>query len=229
VTAELGKRFEMTKLLFKKYPSCGGTLAGTDAMLALVKEKGLAPENVSRVDIRVVPYIYKIVGHPFKTGENPKVNAQFSIQYCVANALLRGSSKLKHFDEPQILDPRIPEILEKVHITAAPELDQRGHNTACEMTVTGTDGRVYHKRLDVAPGFPENPLTREEQDERFRDCIDYSGGVLPRENVEKIVSMVNSLEAIEHVSISMIPLLVRPEAQGGERDHHHLNSTGGLK
>jgi len=229
VTSELGKRFEMTKVLFKKYPSCGGTLASTEVMLALVKEKGLAPENVSRVDIRVVPYIYKIVGHPFKIGKNPKVNAQFNIKYCVANVLLRKSAKLQHFDEPHIRDPRILELIEKIHITADSELEKRGHNTACEMTVTAMDGRAYHKRLDVAPGFPENPLTREEQDERFRDCIDYSHGLLPRENIEKIVSMVKSLEEIEDVSLSMVPLLVRPEALEAERDHNHLNPTGGLK
>jgi len=229
VTADLGKRFEMTKVLFKKYPSCGGTLGSTDAVLALVKEKGLAPENVSRIDIRVVPYIYKIVGHPFKVGENPKVNAQFSIQYCVANALLRRSSKLRHFDEPQITDPKILEILGKIHITADAELDKRGHNTACEMTITGVDGRAYHKRLDVAPGFPENPLTREEHGERFRDCVSYSGDVLPRENVEKIVSRVNSLEEIADVSISMIPLLVRPEAMEERTNEKGLNRPGGLK
>ena len=229
VTADLGKRFEMTKVLFKKYPSCGGTLGSTDVVLALVKEKGLTPENVSRIDIRVVPYIYKIVGHPFKIGENPKVNAQFSIQYCVANALLRRSSKLKHFDEPQIKDPKIFEILGKIHITADSELDKRGHNTACEMTVTGVDGRTYRKRLDVAPGFPENPLTKEEHGERFRDCVSYSGGVLPCENVEKIASRVNSLEDIEDVSISMVPLLVRPETKENRTNEKGMNQPGELK
>ncbi len=209
VIGELGNRFEMTKVLFKKYPSCGGTLSSTNAMLELVRDKGLVPENVVQVDIKVVPYIYKLVGHPFKIGENPKVNAQFSIQYCVANALLRKGAKLEHFDEPYIKDPKILELLSKIHITPDPVLEKRGHNTALEMTVTSTDGDVYNKRLDVASGFPENPLTKEEHYERFQDCISYAGNLLPRENIEKIVSLVNSLEEVEDVSISMIPLLVR--------------------
>ena len=209
VVSELGERFEMTKVLFKKYPSCGGTLSSTDAILKIVRDKELTPEDVAQIDIKVVPYIYKLVGHPFKAGENPKVNAQFSIQYCVVNALLRKGSKLEHFDEPCIRDPRIMELTKKIYVHPDPALEKRGHNTALEMTVTTKDGNVHHKRVDTASGFPENPLNKEEHNARFEDCISYSGELLPRENIEKVVSLVNSLEKVEDVSLSMIPLLVR--------------------
>jgi 2-methylcitrate dehydratase PrpD len=211
VVGEMGKRFEITKVLFKKYPSCGGTLGSTDAMLSLVKEKGLVPENVSRIDVKVVPYIYKIVGHPFKIGENPKVNAQFSIQYCVANALLRRSSKLKHFDESHIRDPKIMELIEKIHVNADPTMEKRGHNTALEMCVVTEDGSAYYKSLDIAPGFPEKPLTEEEHNERFQDCVSYAGNLLPPDHMNKIIPLVNSIEEVEDVRISLIPLLMPPK------------------
>ena len=208
VVSELGKRFEMTKVLFKKYPSCGGTLSSTDAILKIVRDKELTTEDVAQIDIKVVPYIYKLVGHPFKAGENPKVNAQFSIQYCVANALLRKGSKLEHFDEPCIRDPRIMELVGRIHVHPEPALEKRGHNTALEMRVTTRDGNVYEKSLDIAPGFPENPLTWDEHHERFQDCISYGRNLLPQENIEKIVLLVNSLEEVEDISLSIIPLLV---------------------
>lgn len=209
VVSELGERFEMTKVLFKKYPSCGGTLSSTDAILKIMRDKELTPEDVAQIDIKVLPYIYKLVGHPFKAGENPKVNAQFSIQYCVANALLRKSSKLEHFDEPCIRDPRIMELTKKIYVHPDPALEKRGHNTALEMRVATRDGTIYDQTLDVASGFPENPLTRDDHNKRFQDCISYGGHLLPPENIEKLVSLVNSLEKVEDVSLSMIPLLVR--------------------
>ena len=215
VVSELGKRFEMTKVLFKKYPSCGGTLSSTDAILKIMQEKEVTSENVEQIDIKVLPYIYKLVGHPFKAGENPKVNAQFNIQYCVANALLRKSSKLEHFDELCIRDPRIMELTEKIYVHPEPALEKRGHNTALKMTVTTKDGNVHHKRVDIASGFPGNPLNKEEHKERFEGCISYSGDLLPRENTEKVEALVNSLEEVEEVSISMIPLLVRPVRKDG--------------
>jgi 2-methylcitrate dehydratase PrpD len=206
VVGELGERFEMTKVLFKKYPSCGGTLSSTDAILEIMREKELIPENVVQIDIKVVPYIYRLVGHPFKIGENPKVDAQFSIQYCVANALLRRSAKLKHFDEPYIMDPKIMGLIKKIHITPDPLLEERGH-TALEMRVMTRDGSIYHKSVDIARGFPKNPLTKEEHNERFQDCMNYSGKPLPPENIKKIVSLVNSLEEVKDVR-SLIPLLL---------------------
>ena len=39
--------------------------------------------------MRLPPYAHKLVGHPFRIGSNPRVDAQFSAGYCVANALVR--------------------------------------------------------------------------------------------------------------------------------------------
>ena len=122
VIADLGKRFETNKTIFKKYPSCGCTLASTDAMLDLVKEEDLTWENVARIDIKVSPYAYKLAGHQFQVGDNPKVNAQFSIQYCVANALLRGGSKLHHFNEGHVMDEKLLELVRRIHVLAEPSL-----------------------------------------------------------------------------------------------------------
>jgi 2-methylcitrate dehydratase PrpD len=207
----LGERFELAKTVFKKYPSCGGTLSSTDAILDLIKENNLQPEEISKINIQVTPYIHKLVGHPFKIGENPRVDAQFSIQYCVANTLLRKDSKLFHFDEPFIREPKILELVKKIHIFSNPSLDERGH-TAIEMEVIKHNGKVLRKRVDVARGFPKNPLTKEEHYKRFRDCVDYGRKPLPKDNAEKIISIVTNLEDISDVRI-LIPLLLSEEAK----------------
>lgn len=211
VVAELGERFELTKTVFKKYPSCGGTLASTDAILDLIEETGLAPEDVGQIEITVTPYIHKLVGHQFKIGENPKVDAQFNIQYCVANALLRKSSKLEHFDEASIREPRIMEIIDKIHVSAAPALDERGH-TALDIRVITRDGGVLQKSVDIAHGFPGNPLTQEEHKERFQDCVSYAKKPLPTENIEKLVSLITHLEELNDVRI-LVPWLLSEKTQ----------------
>lgn len=206
VVGELGERFELTKIVFKKYPSCGGTLASTDAILDLIKEKELVPEDLRQIDITVTPYIHKLVGHQFKIGENPKVDAQFNIQYCVANALLRKNSKLEHFDEPSIREPKIMELVDKIRVVADPVLDKRGH-TAVDMHVTTRDGSVLHKAVDIARGFPGNPLTEDEHNERFNNCISYARKPLPPENTEKLVSLITRLEELDDVR-TLIPWLL---------------------
>ena len=206
VVAELGERFELAKTVFKKYPSCGATLSSTDAILELIKEKELVSEGVTGIDIMVTPYAHKLVGHQFNIGGNPKVAAQFSIQYCVANALLRKSPKLEHFDEPAIREPKIIELINKIQVGADPTLEKRGH-TAVDMRVTTRDGGILHKSVDIARGFPGNPLTKEEHNQRFQNCVSYAEKPLPPENIEQVVSLVSQLEELADVR-SLIPLLL---------------------
>jgi 2-methylcitrate dehydratase PrpD len=206
VVGELGKRFELTETMFKKYPSCGSTISSTEAILELIKENDITPDNVNKINIRVTPHSHRFVGGPFKIGDNPRVNAQFNIHCCVANALLRRSSRLEHFEETMIKEPKIMDIIKKISIESDPVLDER-HETAVEMQVQTLNGDTYHKRIDIAAGFSPRSLTKEEIMERFWGCIEYAKRPLPRENVEKLVSLVSSIEEVKDVR-SLIPLLV---------------------
>ena len=204
VTGELGKRFEFSKTMFKKYPSCGDTISSTEAMLDLVRDNDITPDNVAQITIKVTPYAYKLVGGPFTIGQNPRVNAQFSIRYCVANALLRKSSRLEHFEEFLINDRKIMNIVEKIRIEPDHTLDERDE-TAVEMQVKAKSGDLYNKRIDVAAGFPERPLGTEEIMERFWNCTGYAKKPLPQEKVEKLASLIGKLEEVEDIR-SLIPL-----------------------
>jgi len=213
-TGDLGKRFETNNTIFKKYPSCGCTLASTDAILDLMKEKDLTAENMAHIDVKVSPYAYKLAGHQFEIGDNPKVNAQFSIQYCVANALLRGSSKLTHFDEASVIDDEVLDLVKKIHVSDDPSLGALESQEASpsthlsvRMKVATKEGSVYQKAVDIPRGNPRNPLVEEEHTERFHDCVKYAHKPLPKENIEKIIGMVDRLEVVEDVR-NLIPLLL---------------------
>ena len=209
IVAELGDRFEMTKTLFKSYPSCGGTIASTDAILELVREKNLTPQDVTQIHIKVTPEIYKQVGHQFEVGDNPRVNAQFNIRYCVANALLRKGSKLHHFEDSFVKEPLIMELTKKIHVTPDPTLDLGQRQLFCkmDMKVTTTKGSTYHKTVDIPSGFPGNPLSKEQREERFQEYVSYSGKPLSTENVHKLVAMISQLEEMGDVR-NLIPLLL---------------------
>lgn len=223
VIAELGQRFDADKTIFKKYPSCGCTLSTTDAMLNLVIEKDLTPDNVTSVEVRVSPYAYKLVGHQFEPGDTPKVNAQFGLQYCVANALLRRASKLEHFDELYVRDERVLALIRRIHVSADQSLPEPGKKGAAagsthlssRVKVTTKDGAVYHNEVDVPRGNPLNPLNDEEHLARFYDCVDYGSKRSQKYDTDKILSLITGLEKIEDIR-TLIPLLLPPvSAQAG--------------
>jgi len=204
--SDLGSRYHLLKLVFKKYPSCALTAGSTDVMLRLIAEEGLHADGIERIDVTVPPYTHKLVGHPFEIGDNPKVNAQFSIQYCVANALLRKGSRLSNFEDDSIKDPRIAALTKKINVIEDRALEARGH-TPLDMRVVTRSGKEYLRTMDIAPGFPGNELTREDHEERFWDCINFAEKRIARESAGKIVSGVDGIEALEDIR-TLIPLLL---------------------
>jgi 2-methylcitrate dehydratase PrpD len=203
VTGDLGKRFELQNMVFKKYPSCGVTQGSTDAILQLIKEEGLKAGDIREINVRVPPYAYKLVGHPFKLGETPRVNAQFSIQYCVASALLRGNSRLHDFDEAAIRDPDVLSLMKQIKVSSDAQLDSRGH-TALDMEVLTENGDSYLKKVDISPGFPGNPLTQEEHLEHYWKCLAYMPQRLSKKDAEKIPELIDRMEELEDVR-TLIP------------------------
>jgi 2-methylcitrate dehydratase PrpD len=204
--SDLGERYELMKLVFKKYPSCALTSGSTDVILKLIAEEDIAADAVEQIDISVPPYAHKLVGHAFAVGDNPKVDAQFSIQYCVANALLRRSSKLIHFEADYVKDPAIAHLTKRINVIVDKGLETRGH-TPLDMRVKTRSGKEYLRGLDIAPGFPGNALTRQDHEQRFKDCFDFAGKPIADEAARKIVSVIDSMETLEDIRV-LVPLLV---------------------
>ena len=195
VGAGLGSEWRTQRMMFKPYPSCGATQGLTGLTLGLVRELELVPERVRSVEVRLPPYSHKLVGHAFRVGDNPRVNAQFSAQYCVANAIVRRSSRLPHFTPQQVADAEVNALIARVSAIADPALDARGH-TAVDVTLTTADGRVHRRSLDIAPGFPGNALSDEQQLARFHDCMAYAALPLPRAKIDRFLGAVERLGSI---------------------------------
>lgn len=206
IAGELGKRFELGKTFVKKYPSCGTTNPSIDGIFDLMEEKGITPEELAEIKVTVTPFTYNLTGKPFEYGDNPRINAMYSIQYCVANALLRKSCKLRHFDESLVREPEIMEIINKIHVTPDPALDKR-NPMATDVEVRMRDGAVYYKSIDFARGMPERPLIKEELMDKFQDCVTFGGRPLPKGNIKRIISLVDGMETARDVR-SLIPLLI---------------------
>jgi len=198
LVADLGQRYALQNIVFKKYPSCGLTQGPTDVILQLMTEERISEENVDHILFIVPPYTHKLVGHEFKIGNNPKVDSQFSIQYCVANALVRGSSRLEHFEESKVRDERVLDLTRKIEVVPDEAMEARGH-TPFDLRVWTREGRELFRQMDIAPGFPGNPLSEEDHERRFKDCLDFAKKPVSRERAAEIVSLIRNLEMVDDV------------------------------
>ena len=86
----------------------------------------------------------------------------------------------------------------KVEDPALPMVDPDGTDRRfTEVTVRFNDGRTLKSRVDRLRGSGADPLTDEEIGEKFLQC---SRGVLPSDQQDAVLSMLQRLETLEDVS-----------------------------
>jgi 2-methylcitrate dehydratase PrpD len=136
------------------------------------------------------------VGHPFQIRDNPQVDAQFSIPYTVAVALQRGKVTLSDFEVETVKQPRTGEFAKKVTVEENKTMDK--YSTVVH--IHNHSGKSFAKRVDVFKGHPQNPLTREEFLQKFRDCARYSAVPLDAQRVEKMLARLQEIENIPNLS-----------------------------
>ena len=208
VAGELGTRFEQYRTAFKRYPSSGSTLGSTEAALSLVARHGIGAADVAAVRVKVSRGTFKNAGHPFVMGEHAAVNAQFNIRYCVANALLRGASRIEHFEAAAVADPRIAELCGRIEVSADEQTERRGR-LAADVEVTTHTGAVLHAGVDIPAGMPGNPLGPEEHLQRFHACVAHAPTPWPAPGIAQLLESLDHLEDLADVRV-LVPLLIRP-------------------
>lgn len=191
----LGRDWHLDRVVFKKYPSCGVTQGVTELALRMVADLQLTAASVRHAEVRLPPYAHRLVGHAFQVGANPRVDAQFSAAYCVANALVRQSSTLAHFAPAQVDDPRVRDMIGRIDVVADSALDVRGH-TAVDLLLVLDDGREHRRGLDTAPGFPGAALSDAQHLARFDDCLDYAPRTLSVAQRERLLGALGDLAAL---------------------------------
>jgi 2-methylcitrate dehydratase PrpD len=155
---------------------------------------------------RLPPYAFKLVGKVFDRGPNPRVDAQFSAAYCVANALVRRTSKPQHFAPAQVFDPALREMIERVRFVAEPAMNARGH-AAMDLDITTSDGLTLKRALDFPPGFPGADLDDAQHLARFQDCLGYAPTRMATAQVDRLLDQLQGIARLDPVR-SLVPALV---------------------
>jgi 2-methylcitrate dehydratase PrpD len=147
----------------KKYPVTKHVHYGVAAAAQWHADHGAQAANIERVQLRIYrnAMIYCGVRQP-KT----PIQAQFSLSYGLASALLHGDLTAEAFSTEAISNPDVRRLEQMIELEEHPALtaqDKRG----AELTVTvGGKAAVYI--TDDVPGDPQRPLTRDELVHKFR-------------------------------------------------------------
>jgi len=197
IVQDLGDPFEIYSpgIDIKPYPCCSRALTGIDAILSLIEEHDIEPEEVDRIDCGVSYTTPLSLIHP-----NPRtgLEGQFSMGFCVCVALVDRKVGLGQFTDEKVNDPRVQELMKKFHLYIRPDLRgvESSASNACTLTVQMRSGEEYTKSVDSNRGSVENPLSKAEQMNKFKDC---TKDILPESQIGRCVDLIERMEGLKKI------------------------------
>jgi len=162
-TDELGERFEISFNTYKPF-ACGIVIHPSIDACVQLRERGIAAEDVERIDLRVHPLVLELTGRRSpKTG----LEGKFSVYHGCAVGLIHGRAGESEFTDEVVNDPRVVALRDKVHATVDPGM----HEDAVLLSARLRDGRTLDLRIDHAIGSMERPLSDEALEAKFDDLV----------------------------------------------------------
>ncbi len=194
ITDGLGEDFQILKTAVKPHACCRYSQAPIDAVLSLVQEHNLRPPDVERVTIGMLQTGIPVICEPMEKKRHPTnvVDAQFSLPFGVAVALVKRRAGLEEFSPATLQDPQVLKLMPKIDYQHDPELERdypREWPAWARITLRG--GRELFSRVRFPKGDPENPLSWEELAEKFTTL---AGGVWEEVKVKAVQERIRSLD-----------------------------------
>ena len=199
VTEGLGTVWQAKDLCFKLWPSCLGTHSCIDAMLQLVREHGIKPQEIEEVHV-TVSSVNQMLLEPSDSRKAPEsvINAKFSIPYTSAVAAVRRRVTLEDFDDASLHDPLIRSVASKFTYDLNEEWAPAGRQLNSQMTIKTARGTFY-KEVTWPYGHVNNPCTDDELGEKIYACAKYSRVPLSEDRIRELVETVSRLEELNDI------------------------------
>ena len=193
----IGSRFQILRTSVKPHACCRYMHPPIDAVLKIVNENNLRPEQVKKIKVGVLKAGTSLIAEPIESKYNPQsiVDAQFSMPFGAAAALLYGRAGLNEFQLSTIQSRSVRESMRKVACFVDPELDRTfPKQWRATAEILTEDEKRYSTTVEYPRGDPENPLSWEEMIERFHDL---TGRIMKKDQRLKIVEAVKKLDGVK--------------------------------
>lgn len=182
-------------VVIKQYPCCASTHSAIDALIQIASANQIQSKNVANIDVWIHE---RRLEHTNRPDPQNAMAAKFSLQYCLARALMHGTVLLEHFEGDAFRDTQARSIMSRVK--AAPyATEQIGSENpyGAEIKITMRDGRIFCGRLEEALGQSDaHPLPAGSLINKFQNC---AGRILARDQVCELQESVEHIENLRSV------------------------------
>ena len=168
LTENLGKTFKIVDCSIKPFPCEALTHAPVSAVLDLVIEHDLQPEQIETIEIYTLKRAAEILADEKKYIIDSRETADHSLPYCIAAAVVNRELTPKQFSKASLADKRILAIVPKVKAVLEPAFESRfPHEQPCRVVVKLTNGESLTKERAFPKGDPRDQLSIDELKRKF--------------------------------------------------------------
>lgn len=174
----------------KPYPSGVLTHPSMDAMLFLMRDEGLVPDDIARVRL----YAGSNVLGPIRFRiARTELEGKFSFAFLLAAIILRGRAGKAEFTDAFVSSQSCQDMQARIETVFDDAIEKMGWDRIrSRIEVETRDGRLLSRWADEAyRGGPHNPLSDDDLAGKFRDCAE---GLLAPERQEQVIVCTRAFE-----------------------------------
>jgi len=199
LTKDLGKSLRIDQNSFKPYACCRHTHSADYCVEQILGDYSLNPNEIVSIVDDTYGTAVQLTDNPYP--ENPYA-AKFSLQYCIAAAIILKDLSDRAFTQENITNPNIKELMKKIQVRICPELDEAfrldPNQWSHRLTITLKNGEVITKQIDYPIGDFKNPFDSAMADRKF---LTLTEDVLGNSTSSRLLENIHNLDSLEDINI----------------------------
>jgi len=164
ITSELGSRFEISFNAYKPF-ACGIVIHPSIDACAQLREQGVRPEQVERIELKVHSLVLELTG---KKEPADGLQAKFSVYHGCAAGLTFGRAAEEEFADDIVNRTDLVALRRKVVAT----VDDAIAEASADVTAVLSDGRRIHVFVEHAIGSLAKPMSDAQLEAKFHGMAD---------------------------------------------------------
>ncbi len=206
-----GASFKIMECSMKAFPTEALTHTHIAATLQAVTEHDIQPEDIEEVRVTTIARARDILFDPAKYEPKSRETADHSLPYCIARAILDRKITIRSFDEEQLQDPRLKTIIHKIKGVASDEFEALfPEKQPSRVTIRMTSGQEHSVYLEYPKGDPREPMTEQDQDDKFAALTSARLSEQGQARVKEAVFTSDTLAGVGH----FMSMIVEDQARG---------------
>jgi 2-methylcitrate dehydratase PrpD len=164
ITDQLGQRFEISFNAYKPF-ACGIVIHPSIDACAQLRAKGVTPQNLERIDLRVHSLVLELTG---KKEPADGLQGKFSVYHGCAAGLIFGRASEEEYADHIVTRPDVVQVRRKVIAT----VDDGIGEASVDAVATLTDGGKVHVHVEHAIGSLQRPMSDADLEAKFGNMSD---------------------------------------------------------